>query len=367
MRPRDSGSAANTLRRTIAREIPAPNLPYRPSRPRRYRPKIGLIGCGGITTVHLQAYRTDGYAVVALADRVLASAEKRRDEFYPEAEVYDDYRVLLARPDIDVVDVATHPEIRPTIVADALRAGKHVLSQKPLALDLATARRLVVLARRQRRLLAVNQNGRWSPYFAYLRSAVSGGLLGEIQTADFVLNWDHTWTRGTAFEEMRHLILLDFGLHWFDIVACVFEGRKARRITAHVTRSPGQLLKPPMLAHCAIEFDQGLATLSFNGYSPFGARETFNVCGTAGTLRGEGAGVIQVDHLDLFTSRGHARPQLEGVWMPDGFRGTMGELLCAIEEQREPANSAANNLQTLALCFASLKSADTHRPQIPAV
>lgn len=51
--------------------------------------------------------------------------------------------------------------------------------------------------------------------------------------------------------------------------------------------------------------------------------------------------------------------------MPDGFRGTMGELLCAIEEGREPANSAANNLRTLELCFAALKSADTGRPQAP--
>ena len=231
--------------------------------------------------------------------------------------------------------------------------------------DLDAGARLCDLADARGVRLAVNQNGRWAPYLAYLRAAVAQGLLGEIQTANFVLNWDHTWTRGTAFEDVPHLMLLDFGLHWFDIVACVFAGRKARRVSAHVARSPGQDMKPPMLAHCAIEFDGGLASLEFNGHSPFGAREAFNVCGTRGTLRGEGAGVIQVDQLDLFLDRGHARPQLEGTWMPDGFRGAMGELLCAIEEKREPVNSAANNLRTLELCFAALRSADTGRPQVP--
>ena len=51
--------------------------------------------------------------------------------------------------------------------------------------------------------------------------------------------------------------------------------------------------------------------------------------------------------------------QLEGEWFNDGFRGTMGELLCAIAEDREPFNSARNNLKTLEAVFAVIKSADT--------
>jgi predicted dehydrogenase len=54
-----------------------------------------------------------------------------------------------------------------------------------------------------------------------------------------------------------------------------------------------------------------------------------------------------------------------GKWFNDGFRGAMGELLCAIEENREPSNSARDNLRSLALCFAAVKSADTGKSQIP--
>ncbi len=49
-------------------EVPAPDLPYRPPLPKTYRPKIGLIGCGGITTHHLDAYKQDGLDVIALCD-----------------------------------------------------------------------------------------------------------------------------------------------------------------------------------------------------------------------------------------------------------------------------------------------------------
>ena len=62
---------------------------------------------------------------------------------------------------------------------------------------------------------------------------------------------------------------------------------------------------------------------------------------------------------------GVAHPVMEGNWFDDGFRGTMGELLAAIEENREPSNAAASALPGLALCFAAVESARTGRPMIP--
>ena len=62
---------------------------------------------------------------------------------------------------------------------------------------------------------------------------------------------------------------------------------------------------------------------------------------------------------------GIVRPKLKGSWFPDGFHGTMGELLCAIEEKREPTHSARNNLASLALCFAAVASAERGEPVVP--
>ena len=69
--------------------------------------------------------------------------------------------------------------------------------------------------------------------------------------------------------------------------------------------------------------------------------------------------------VHLYTERGRATPKLAGAWFPDGFHGTMGELLCAIEEGREPMNSARNNLGSLALCFAAIASASNGEPKVP--
>jgi predicted dehydrogenase len=69
--------------------------------------------------------------------------------------------------------------------------------------------------------------------------------------------------------------------------------------------------------------------------------------------------------LTLFTKRGFALPALQGKWFNDGFRGAMGELLCAIEEGRQPSHSARENLKSLAICFAAVKSADTGRAVKP--
>src|ERR1041384_5932893 len=81
--------------------IPAPPVPYRPRDPKRYRPGIALIGCGGISKWHLTAYRAAGYRVLALCDVALERARHRRDEFYPDATATDDVEELLSRDDIE--------------------------------------------------------------------------------------------------------------------------------------------------------------------------------------------------------------------------------------------------------------------------
>lgn len=346
---------------TIA-EVSAPALPYRPCLPRSYRPRIGLIGCGGISAHHLAAYRQDGLDVVALCARRPEQAEARRAEFFPAATVYADHHLLLKRADIDVVDIALPPGPRAAVIADALRAGKHVLSQKPFVLDLDEGERLVALAAAQNRLLAVNQNGRWAPYAAYARQAVAAGLLGTIDNVTMTLAWDHTWIRGTAFEQERQLILLDFAIHWLDLVRCFMPGAIARQVTATTARANGQDVRPDLLAHIGITCDRGMATLAFNGHARGGVSdERLAIHGGSGMLTAIGD-VCAANDLRLTTmTDGAARrsvPDLEGEWFDDGFRGTMGELLCAIEDDRQPGNSAADNLGSLALAFAAAASAD---------
>ncbi len=338
--------------------IPAPDLPWRPREPTRYAPGIGLIGCGGISEYHLRAYRQAGYRVVALCDRNPEKAAQRREEFFPKATLYTDYGALIADPAVEVTDVTTHPAERGPIIEAALLARKHVLSQKPFVTDLDTGQRLAELADRQAVKLAVNQNGRWAPHFSYLRQATRAGILGEIGSANFTVCWNHHWTVGTRFEEMKHLVLHDFAIHWFDMAAEVFRGRPARRVYAAAARSLSQLARPPFLAHVALEFDHGLATLSFNADCTYGPSDLTTVVGSKGTFTSAGPNLLE-QTVTLHTAAGFSSPALEGNWFGAGFHGAMAELLCAIEEERAPEHSARNNLASLALAFAAVASAES--------
>ena len=337
-----------------AAEVAAPELPYRPRDPKRYRPGIGLIGAGGITFAHLEAYKKAGYRVLAISNPTLAKAAERRDAFFPDAEIATDHRAVLVHPGVEVVDIATHPGPRVALIEAAIDAGKHVLSQKPFVVDLDVGERLCDRAARKGVKLAVNQNGRWAPHFAYIREAVKAGLIGEVIGVHVAVHWDHTWAKGTSFEKIEDLIFYDFAIHWFDFLASLV-GRRATSVYATRGFAAGQTIRPPMLAEALVAFDGGQASLVFDAHTRYGALDTTYVAGTKGSLSSTGPN-LQEQSVTLSTEAGAARPRLAGAWFNDGFHGTMAELLSAIEENREPSNNGRDNLLSLALAFAAIDS-----------
>jgi predicted dehydrogenase len=341
------------LRTAEVAEIAAPALPYLPPMPRAYRPRIGLIGAGGIASAHLDAYRTAGWEVAAICNRTHGKAEALAQTYAPDAWVTDRYADILADPSIDVVDITPHPADRLPLMKSALKAGKHVLSQKPFVLDLTEGQRLVDLARDKGVKLAVNQNGRWAPHLAWMREAVRAGLVGDVISAHVAIHWNHGWIAGTPFERIEDLILYDFGIHWFDFITSIIPNPES--VVATTRRAAGQKAAVPLLAEALVRIPGGQASLVFDGGVPFGASDTTYIGGTKGSLHSLGPD-LGSQSLTLTTAEGRARPDLTGTWFNDGFRGTMGALLTAIEDDTEPANGASENLRSLALAFAAIQS-----------
>ncbi|QXT38987.1 Gfo/Idh/MocA family protein [Gymnodinialimonas ceratoperidinii] len=339
--------------------IDAPDVAYRPPMPKNYRPRIGMIGTGGISGSHLDAYRDAGWEVAAMWNRTPSKCEAKAAEFCPGARIEDDWKSILESSDIDVVDITLHPEHRTEIIRAALKAGKHVLSQKPFVTDLDEGIGLVKLAQDRDVKLAVNQNGRWAPHFSYMREAARAGHIGDILSVHLAVHWNHGWTAGTPFDAIEDLILYDFGVHWFDFVNSVV-GERAEAVFAQATHGAGQANKVPLLAQAMVRVQGGQASVVFDGGMPQGPRDTAFVGGTKGSLVSDGPDLSR-QVVTLTTAEGIARPKLEGQWFNDGFKGTMGELLCAIEEDREPSNGAAENLRSLAMAFAAVRSRMTGR------
>ena len=357
------GLDAYSLKSAAAAEVAAPELPYRPPMPEKFRPRIALIGAGGISAAHLDAYSAMGLDVAVIASRTLAGAGARRDEYFPSGEATDDIAATLARDDIAVVDLTPHPAERLPLIEAALRAGKHVLSQKPFVLDLDAGYRLADLADEKGVVLAVNQNGRWAPHLSWMREAVRAGLVGEVQSVNISIHWDHSWIGGTPFEAIDDLVLYDFAIHWFDFLTSLI-GDKAKTVFAVTSRASGQSVRPPMLAEALVAFEGGQAALQFDGAARFGPEDRTFVTGSAGTLASRGPDLGNQE-VTLTTAAGMARPKLEGTWFKEGFRGTMGALLKAAEDGRPPENSARKNLDAQALVFAAIASARRGEPVAP--
>jgi predicted dehydrogenase len=159
---------------------------------------------------------------------------------------------------------------------------------------------------------------------------------------------------------MEDLILWDFGVHWFDFLASVI-GDRVRSVYATAARAAGQTARPPLLAQALISFDGGQATLVFDGATRYGARDSTSVVGANGVASSHGPDLGH-QAVELYTEAGVSRPRLTGSWFNDGFAGAMGELLCAIEDGREPLNSARGNLLSLKLCQAALRSVRAAAP-----
>jgi hypothetical protein len=120
-------------------------------------------------------------------------------------------------------------------------------------------------------------------------------------------------------------------------------------------------MKPPFLASVIADYEGAQMRMNFNAHVKHGQEDRTIIVGSKGTLRASGPG-LNDQLVTLWNEQGECNVPLQGCWFENGFAGTMGELLCAIEEQREPSNSARENLKSIQFCQAAMRSADSGLP-----
>ena len=140
--------------------------------------RAGIVGCGGISRSHATAYAHLGAAsLVAACDIDPERLQKRADEFEVPGR-YADYREMFARERLDVVSVCTHAPLHADVACAAADAGVHVLCEKPLALDLESADRMVAHCAAAGVRLAVSHQFRFTPALRTARRLVAEGRIG---------------------------------------------------------------------------------------------------------------------------------------------------------------------------------------------
>lgn len=331
--------------------------------------RLGIIGCGKIAVgVHLRACQeVPGVAVVAAADPTPERLELFRQAAGLDArDVAADYRALLERPDVDAVIVATPPAFRPPIVLDALAAGKHVLSEKPLALAPADAWALARAARAARRCLAVMHNYHFAPDYIAARHALASGAIGRplVVTLNFlgvedrpgVAEYQPRWRHdprasgGGVLMDMLHAVYL---LDW------LMDGRP-RAVSAAVGRWRGLDGAVEDTALCRFEYPHGFGLINMAwGEGPGG----IEVMGTEGRLllfyEGFGTGsFVPPEQLHVYRGGERLAFELGSAWPVDGV---LRDFVAAVREGREPLAPGERGAEVLEAVVGAYASAALER------
>lgn len=184
--------------------------------------KIGIIGCGGIANgKHMPALkRIEEAEMVAFCDIELEKAEKAAKEYGTEnAKVFKDYKELL-KTDVDVVHVLTPNKNHSEITVAALEAGKHVMCEKPMAINTAEAQKMLDAAKRTGKKLTIGYQNRFNPDAQHLKRMCDNGELGEIYFARALAVRRRavpTWGVFLDEEKQGGGPLIDIGTHALDL------------------------------------------------------------------------------------------------------------------------------------------------------
>jgi predicted dehydrogenase len=255
--------------------------------------KAGVIGTGFIGPAHVEALRRLGFVeVVALAEPDRARREEKAAALsVPRA--YDDYRKLLEDPEIEVVHDCAPNYLHFEINSAILNAGKHCISEKPLAITTQESKALVELAAKAGKVNAVNFNYRFYPLAQQARAMCQGGEVGDIYAVhgSYLQDWlywdtDYSW-RLDPKASGESCAMADIGSHWCDLMQFITGATITEVLgdlqTTHKTRKrpkgtveafAGKLLRPEDYEEVPIETDDyGNALVRFDN----GARGMFCV------------------------------------------------------------------------------------------
>ena len=159
--------------------------------------------------------------MVAIGNRTRSRAEARRDQFFPQARVYDRLDEMLERERLDFVDILTVPRLHREHCLLAKTAGVHVICQKPLCDTLADAQALVRDMEGSPKLFAVHENHRYRPWFQRVAALQREGFFGEASWLRLE-QYDPSEPPERYKNEAKRGVLLEYGTHLVDMAVALF-------------------------------------------------------------------------------------------------------------------------------------------------
>ncbi|MGG5821611.1 Gfo/Idh/MocA family protein [Falsiroseomonas sp. HW251] len=327
---------------------------------------VGVVGLGMAAKPHMLALKE-----LEAAGRIrilggFAPSAARRDAFAGawSAPVFDSLDALLGAPGLDLVVVLTPPGAHLPVVEAAARAGKHVIVEKPLELDLPRAEALVAAAARAGVRLGVVFQHRFRPASLRLRQAVASGELGALLSCSATIRW---WRDAAYFAQAgRGMkardgggVLLTQAIHTLDLLLHL--AGPVAQVAGFARTSPLRAIDTEDIAAAALRFANGaIGAVDATTVAEPGFPERIEIAGTGGSA------LLVAERLELHT-KGRP-PEVVDFGMAGGggadpmafdhgpHRAMVAEMLDAIEQGRAPMNDGASGLPVMRLIAAILES-----------
>jgi UDP-N-acetyl-2-amino-2-deoxyglucuronate dehydrogenase len=330
--------------------------------------RYGIIGCGRVAPRHAQSIRqlqnSHNVELAAVCDVIESRAQHFAKTY--NATPYTDYRALLERPDIDAVSICVPSGLHTRIGQEAARAGKHVLVEKPIALNLDDADALIATCEQARVTLGVVLQNRFNPPMRDLRDLVDSGSLGRLYLGSATVRWyrpqqyyEDGWHGTWAMDGGA---LMNQSIHHVDALQWLMGGVES--VFAY-TGTLAHHMEAEDVGVAVLRFKSGaLATLEGStvtypenlegSVALFGEHGSVKVGGTALNRKvfWKVAGQIELER-EILTHEVVDPPSVYGT----SHREQIAEMLSAIREHRLPSTHGGEARRSLELVCAIYESA----------
>ena len=334
--------------------------------------RFGLIGYGAWGGHHARAI---GEVPTATLTAICARSEASRDQAradHPDATLYADYQEMLAREDLDVVDVVLPSDLHFEVGSAVLQAGRHLLLEKPMALSIEDCTRLNDLARERGKILAVGHELRLSSLWGKIKQMVDAGAIGDPRYALIEL-WRRPYRLGAG--GWRYDLgrvgnwILEEPIHFFDLARWYFEAA-GDPVSVYAAASGVRDDRPDLHDNfsATVQFPGGRYALVSQSLAGWQHHQQVKLAGTEGALWARWSGAMDRTFTPTFSLEVGGGDKVEPVPIeaPSGevyeLVDEVGAMARAVLEGTPPACTGMDGRWSVALCLKAAESQAENRP-----
>lgn len=336
--------------------------------------KYAIIGCGRISVNHIQAAINNKLEIVGMCDLLTEKLKEKKEKFPDIMNVneYTDYIEMIEKEKPELVAIATESGKHAKIAIDCIRHGINVIIEKPIALSMNDAKKIIEEAKKYNVKVCANHQNRFNKSIQKMRSALDEGKFGRLFYGTAHICWNRgesyysqaSW-RGTW--EQDGGALMNQCIHDIDLLRWMM-GNEVDEVMAYTDRLNHDYIEAEDLGLAIVKFKNGTYGMiegTTNVY-PTNLEETLYLFGEKGTAKAGGSSVNKLeawrfdseDESNIIKEYSEEHPNVYGL----GHTPLYKDMIEAIQNNREPYVSAEDGARALELVLAIYLSAKEKRP-----